>query len=1034
LKKYTQQKTRWKREEVLLPVAEKKVPLDQKKGRSQKENHKSSDRSKQSSRKGLKYVALTLGLLLLAGGGALAAVGVSYIMAAPEFDPEALKTVQTSYIYDNQDIEVAALHGEENRIYVPLAEIPDHVQEAFLAIEDERFYSHFGFDVIGFSRALLVNLQTRSFSQGASTISQQLAQNAFLGQEKRIPRKVQEIWLSLQLERQYSKKEILELYLNRIYFGNGAYGVEAAAQTYFDKSVGELEIAEAALLAALVRAPNYYDPFVNEEAGINRMKQVLGNMQRLDYITETEAQDALAAEFVFGEPPTFAYPYPYFIDHVVHVELVKTLMDIFSLDSRDEAYDIIYTGGLRVYTSMDTALQAHMDEVLSRDELYPETVYIDTKELGKYVEANEGRIPADLTPYIDEENGVPQPQSAMVLADPQTGAIWALGGGRGYDRNVLRRYESYRQPGSAIKPILTYAPAIEEGLLGAGSTLDDAPLIGPNNWFPENYHQVFRGMVTVRTALADSLNLPAVRAYQQLGLQKGAEYAQRFGLSNYDPDSDRLGPAWTLGAREVTALDMAQAFGVLANNGVKIDMYTIERIEDRSGRIIYEQTVNPEQVLSPQATFIVNDIQKDVVTRTTARNLQPGRPMAAKTGTTDERRDVYLAAYAPNVVTTFWMGYDVRNMGRIRDGWNYTTAFTREVLNEVFKTLPVEQFPTAPQGVVRMEVCTKSGLLPTEHCREAESVRADYFLTNHVPRVECDMHVTLDICKVSDLLAGEFCPDKDVRSRSFFNRPDYITTDGRWPGGAGRKPQDAEENPPKDSCDKHTSFSGELTLTAAVQGNDILLEWSYRGARMEGFLLYRAIQGETEATLLAELGRNKDSYLDNDLELGKTYEYTLYAAYEDDSRSSPATVSVELSGKPGTPNSLTGKHVHQNDTHSIVLSWVPADNRANEFIISRRTGPGSGQNFKEIDRVSGTATTYTDTTDLNQGTTYSYYIVARNEYGLSEPSEVVSVQVPDSDDNDNDNGNGNNNFFNIFNYWPTLQQLFDPFITSINKY
>ena len=347
--------------------------------------------------------------------------------------------------------------------------------------------------------------------------------------------------------------------------------------------------------------------------------------------------------------------------------------------------------------------------------------------------------------------------------------------------------------------------------------LDDAPLIGPGGWFPENYDGNFRGMLTVRTALAYSYNLPAVRAYQTLGLEKGADYAYRMGLSTYDLSKkevrDKLGPSWTLGSREVTALEMAQAFSVFANNGVRVDMHAVQRIEDRNGQVIYEYKADPQQVLSPQTTFIINDILQDVVRYTTATGLQSPRPMAAKTGTTDDARDIYLCAYAPNIVASFWMGYDINLMGTLPSGWNYTTAVLRQVFSKVFETLPVEHFPPAPSGVVRREVCSKSGLLPSDECREAEAVVSDYFLANHVPRVTCNMHVTLEICEVSGDLANEYCPEDQIEKKSFFARPDFITTDGRWPKGAGRKPADAGDKPPTEKCSVHTEFSEGLPLS-----------------------------------------------------------------------------------------------------------------------------------------------------------------------------------------------------------------------------
>jgi membrane peptidoglycan carboxypeptidase len=297
--------------------------------------------------------------------------------------------------------------------------------------------------------------------------------------------------------------------------------------------------------------------------------------------------------------------------------------------------------------------------------------------------------------------GVPQPQAAIVVADPTTGRIRALGGGRDYRKKLdeVLRFITLRQPGSAIKPIITYAPAFEEGTLaGAGSPLNDSPFTGPQGWKPKNFDNRFRGMISAREALYFSYNVPAVRAFQALGTRVGVGYAERMGISTIDPSEiDNL--ALTLGGFTygVSAVDMAQAYSVLANDGVRVDLYTIEKIEDRHGAILFEQRINPRQVLSPQATYIVNDILQDFVRKYLGRALQIDRPVAAKTGTTENWKDVYLVAYTPNLVASFWMGYDEPKMGGIQQGWRYSTAFLREVFLEAFKTLEIKDF-SRPMG------------------------------------------------------------------------------------------------------------------------------------------------------------------------------------------------------------------------------------------------------------------------------------------------------------------------------------------------
>jgi len=723
-------------------VAEKKVPLDHNTAQP------APDIKRKPGRIGtiIKTLFAFLFTLFLVGSGAAAAVVVNYINEAPPFDIARLATVETSYIYDRESNEITALHEEQNRIVVNLEDVPVHVRQAFIAIEDERFYDHFGFDITGSIRAAYANFQAGAIIQGGSTITQQLAQNAFLTTETTYRRKIQEVWLALQLEQNYGKEEILEFYLNRIYFGNGAYGVEAASQTYFGKSVDALTVSEAAMLAGAVRSPNNYNPIDNEAKALSRMQVVLSTMKRLEYITGQQYEIALQQEHQFSDPKDPEYPYPHFVDYVVHEELIRILSAIPSIGSREEAYRAIYTGGLRIYTTLDPPMQVHVEEVLSRSDLYPTTIHVNmprAKEVIAGLPPGRDLTRAELEELFDEDEGIPQPQAAIVLADPNTGRISALGGGRDYQKkkDEVLRFSTLRQPGSAIKPIITYAPAFEEGTLpGASSTLDDSPFRGPQGWSPKNFDNRFRGMIAAREALYYSYNVPAVRAFQDLGTRVGVGYAERMGISTIGAaEIDNL--ALTLGGFTygVTAIDMAQAYGVLANDGIRVDLYTVERIEDRHGAILYEQTLNPRQVISPQAAFLVNDILQDFVTKYLGRALQIDRPVAAKTGTTENWKDVYLVAYTPNLVASFWMGYDEPKMGGIQQGWRYSTAFLREVFLEAFQDLEIRDF-NRPDGIVRIEVCTKSGLRPIEGCRAEGTVRSDYFMEKYLPRHTCNYH------------------------------------------------------------------------------------------------------------------------------------------------------------------------------------------------------------------------------------------------------------------------------------------------------
>ncbi len=867
-------------------MAEKKLPFDQ------KNNSKpdiDSNRKPRKRRSIIKITLLVLLLLFLIGGGAGAYMVAGYINEAPELDHARLATVETSYLYDRHGEEITALHEEQNRVAVSLPEIPVQVQQAFIAIEDERFYSHFGFDITGSIRAAYANLTAGTIVQGASTISQQLAQNAFLTTETTYVRKIQEIWLAIQLERNYSKEEILEMYLNRIYFGNGAYGVEAASQTYFNKSVSELNVNEAAMIAGAVRSPNFFNPIDNQAEAESRMRLVLNSMLRLEMLSESEYNQALNRSMAYASPPSEEYPHPHFVDYVVHDELVRILSAMPSIGSRQEAYMAIYTGGLRIYTTLDPGMQGHVESILSQTDLYPTTVMVNMARVREAIAA----LPADselsqaqIEELVDEEGGIPQPQAAIVLADPITGQIQALGGGRDYQKKIdeVLRFNTLRQPGSAIKPIITYGPAFEEGsLAGAGSTLDDSPYIGPRgDWFPENFDYEFRGFITARRSLVYSYNIPAVRAFEKLGPQVGADYAERMGISTMHPDEkDNL--ALTLGGfhRGVSAIDMAQAYSVLANQGVRVDLHTIERVVDRHGEVLYENNSNPEQVLSPQSAFLVNDILQDFVTQYLGRALQIDRPVAAKTGTTDSWRDVYLVAYTPNLVASFWMGYDEPRMGRIQQGWRYSTAFLREVFLEAFEELEIMDFEQ-PEGVVRATVCSRSGLQPNDSCQAAGTVTSDYFIAGQVPNQSCDMH-----------------------DGPFYNRPPYITTDERWSrrGGPGRMPQDAQDMPtdPRfiDLAEQRGQTTSEITLfNAYVTDSGITLQWEYEGPDVSSFELRRTLLEGTGEDSFLELGNTSRQHSDTNIELDSIYSYTLAARSADGSLSETASVTVNTTSSP----------------------------------------------------------------------------------------------------------------------------------------
>ena len=616
-------------------------------------------------------------------------------------------------------------------------------------------------------------------------------------------------------------------------------------------------------------------------------------MQELGFISSSELIEARNTKLDFAEPLSREYPYPYFVDYVLHHELIDILISMPEYDSREEAYNVIYNAGLRVYTTLDTEAQQTTEDIINDESLYPQqTVRIDMNKMKQLLsESDYSSYPED----VIVEYGIPQPQSAAVVANPVTGEVLALAGGREYsEHNQDLRFLSRRQPGSAVKPIFSYAPAMEENIITPGSIIDDAPF-ARGNWEPENFDKRFRGLVTVREALVRSLNVPAIKTFAQITPKIGLEYAERMGISSIHPDDYNLASAIGGMTYGVTAFDMAQAFGVLANQGIKTKLHTVQRIEDVSGNVIYEYGNKPNAVLSPQTAYLVTDMLKDVVQNGTASRLKVGRPVAAKTGTTSDNRDAYLVAYTPDLVVSFWMGHDIQKLGRIQGGSGATIVFMNHLITQLKgDDSPVDfKRPSDISGPV--SICSKSGLRPSENCPSGTIV-SEIFPTHLLPQKNCSMHVKIEVCAVSGLLLGEFCPEHETENIYFLNRPMLEITDHRWRGGAGRGPEDAGLIPPKETCNVHTKpLPSPLGFSAYLLYNPLRVHlWWVKDFEITEYQIYRKAAGEEDFAHLNTLAGSKDQFLDNDLSEGKEYTYRLFAYNEKGVRSEPAVWSMEF--------------------------------------------------------------------------------------------------------------------------------------------
>ncbi|MBE0467785.1 MAG: transglycosylase domain-containing protein, partial [Candidatus Desulforudis sp.] len=446
----------------------------------------------------LRLFILLVALGVFLGGGLAFGMVVVSLKDLPTWDPAAMQPNNATLIYDAHGNLLTEV-GLENRIPLDVKDIPADVKKAFLAAEDHRFYQHYGLDFRALARAVWANVTGGFGAEGASTITQQLAKNVFLTEDKQLQRKIQEAFLAIQIERHYTKEEILGMYLNWVYFGEGAHGVEAAARTYFGKPASTLELHEAAMLAGLLKAPSHYSPFKDMDAAINRRNTILDLMHRYDFISQEQAREAKAEPLELGVPVANnnsqnRYPYAHFVDYVIDI----------LVDKYGEAK--VFKEGLRVYTTIDPKIQQAAEAAL----------------------ANESNCPVTTR----DERNILQPQAAMVVVEPATGYLKAIVGGREHtqQRQWNRATRTQPQPGSAFKPIIAYGPAVEYLGMGPAAVLDDIP-VEYTKWKPKNYGGGYRGLLTMRRALADSVNIPAVKVLEAVSPTRGVDFAQKLGIT-----------------------------------------------------------------------------------------------------------------------------------------------------------------------------------------------------------------------------------------------------------------------------------------------------------------------------------------------------------------------------------------------------------------------------------------------------------------------------------------------------------------------
>ncbi|MGB9803342.1 PBP1A family penicillin-binding protein [Desulfofundulus sp.] len=611
-------------------------------------------------KKQIRWLGWLLALILLLSTGWACWEIYAALRDLPAWQMDSVPLIAPSTLYAADGTPFATL-GRGSFIPVAQKDIPPVVKEAFVAAEDNRFYNHPGIDVRGILRAAWYDLLNHKVVQGGSTITQQLAKNAFLTPSRTFKRKIQEIFLAIELERHYTKDEIMTFYLNRIYFGEGAWGIGTASRIYFDKDVKDLSTAEAALLAGLVRTPSYYDPFKNPEIALARRNTVLRQMWECGFISAQEA--ARAEQEPLGLKRGFTsqsqYQYPDFVDYII--------------DSAEEKLDesALFRGGLKIYTTLDIKAQSAAEEVIKNPAYFP--------------------------PSFRDTSGGLQPQAAVVLLDPQTGAIKAMVGAREHmvARQFNRAYQASRQPGSAIKPILVYGPAVEYLGMTPNSAVVDEP-VRFGNYQPRNWDGVYRGSITLQDALAYSVNVVAVKLLHMVGMEKACNFARSLGIDV--STADGLQAALGGLSHGVTPLQMAAAYAAFANGGYYVRPYAITRIVQPDGVVLAEFHPERKPAMKKETATTIATMLKAAVRYGTGANARIDDLAAGKTGTTDEGKDLWFCGWVPQMEGVVWIGWDVPRPMPGAYGSQYCTRIWREIIIRALdlKAEPVLPSPSQP--------------------------------------------------------------------------------------------------------------------------------------------------------------------------------------------------------------------------------------------------------------------------------------------------------------------------------------------------
>jgi len=735
-------------------------------------------------------------LAVIAGVLLIAFLFIWYAKDLPQPDKIVRKEGFATKIFDRNNQLLYDVYAEQRRTPVKLEEIPLYMRQATVAIEDKNFYGHGGFDPTGWMRAVF-NIIIHRKLQGGSTLTQQLVKNVLLTSERTFTRKIKEFILAVQIERRYSKDEILQMYLNEAPYGGTAWGVESAAEVYFDKKVSDLTLVEAAILAGLPQRPSVYSPFSEDpQAYLGRTESVLRRMKEDDYITadqEEEAKKQISEVEFAAEGPGFRAPH--------FVMYVKKLLE--------ERYGtrMVEQGGLKVTTSLDLELQEKAQDVVSEE--------------------------------IAKVEGIHITNGAALVLDPQTGEILAMVGSKNYNDpdydGKVNVTLSLRQPGSAIKPV-TYATAFKKGYTPSTLIMDIRTSFPGGNkpeYVPVNYDGQYHGPLQIRYALGSSINVPAVKILALVGVKDMLQTAWEMGFTTLEPTQanlSRLGLSVTLGGGEVRLIDMVSSYSTFANGGYKVNPVAILKVTDNEGHVLEES--KPEKgrrVLTEEQAFLINNILSDNSARlitfgeNSLINLQG---VAAKTGTTNDRRDNWTVGWTPSIITGVWVGNnDNSEMKQVASGVSGAAPIWRRIILEVFKGRAQGSFEI-PSGIVSAEVDKVSGY----RAHDGFPSRMEYFIKGTEPQGEDPVHTKLKLCRSEGKLATPVDiarGDYDEKEYFVFKEEDPLTSEDRWQKGidewlAGIG--DERYHPPTDYC----GTSGQIEVRIEEPENQSQIGSSFR--------------------------------------------------------------------------------------------------------------------------------------------------------------------------------------------------------------